>query len=161
MHLALSAQGIIGSFLFGSSENTIRVNQRKSNKISGSLYLTSVKLDAARNLVLSSLAHPIGHRDASEKKWVDDTLCAAYLSSISASAVEAGQELLEGIHSKSLCFGCCHLKGIHGLHLTTIRPEWMSVTHCICGQILHEVKIAPLQFFFLCSLYTSWRDAKL
>ena len=29
MHLALDAQGIIGSFLFESTEKTIRVNQRR------------------------------------------------------------------------------------------------------------------------------------
>ena len=101
----------------------------------------------------------------------------ACISLISANAMEANQHVLEGIHSKSyvLVFpspwmGDGKMKPMlggqmkpmlcHGLHLTTRLPGQMSDTHCIAGQISHEVRIASPKFLLLCSVYTSWKNAK-
>ena len=68
MHLTLIAQGIIDSLLFESIEKTIRVNQRRENKVSSSFLLHCTELETARKNIRSSLVHSNGFLGASEKK---------------------------------------------------------------------------------------------
>ena len=77
----------------------------------------------------------------------------ACLSSISASALEACQQLLDGIHFQSLSFHRCLLHGgNNGLHLT--QTSWMNVTLiAFLDKCCLKLKLHCWSFSF-CTQYT-------
>ena len=159
-HLALSAQCVIHSFPFESSEKTMRVNQRRANKVSSSLKLTAVELETARgcqkpcSIFFSPPLWPSRcFRKEMSQQFHVRLVQGAQPSSILVIAVKASQQLLDGIHSKSLSFDCCRLHGgSHSLHLTTRVLNECQELITFLEKFPMKLNIQHFSFFSLCAL---------